>query len=714
MDERQGQSDDEAVGGVESDYSPQVEPPAGTQPARLEAEPARARPRQTLDIERQMTAIVEASDDAIIGKTLEGIVLSWNPGAERMFGYTADEAVGRHLANLIIPSDCMEEYRLHIQRLQRGERIEPLETVRVRKDGQRLDVSLSGSPISNAEGDITHAVTIIRDISEHKRAERELARHEREFRALVENAPDVIVRLDRDLRFLYVNPALERITGLPRESLIGRAAWNLNIPDQGGEREARSAQGANLIRRVFDTGEEATAEFRYQGPNGWRYYQVHFVPELAPDGSVHTVLGMTRDITQQKQAAQRLSFLLEAGSILASSLEYEETLPSLMQLIVPAMADLCRLSIVGEDGLLRQVAMAASDPAREKVADALTGRYPRDATVNNPVVDALLAGKPQLVPEVSDAMLVSAARDDEHLRLLRALNIRSLLVVPLMTRGRILGVITFVSTSPDRVYGEDDLRVGEALARRVALAVDNSRLYRESQRIQDELRRANEAKDEFLGVLSHELRSPLTTLYGGARILRSRGEQLDTDTRQGIYDDMEQQSERMYRIVQDLLALARVELGQEIEAQPVAIGAIIERLVTVQRQRSPEREVVAEVDQDLPDAMAEPTYVEQVLRNLLSNAEKYSAADSPITVQARRSGEEIVISVLDRGIGIAPEDTERIFERFYRSERTVKQVRGFGLGLTLCKRLVEAQGGRIWAEPREGGGLNVTFTLRLH
>jgi signal transduction histidine kinase len=234
----------------------------------------------------------------------------------------------------------------------------------------------------------------------------------------------------------------------------------------------------------------------------------------------------------------------------------------------------------------------------------------------------------------------------------------------------------------------------------------------ERKDVEDQLRRANEAKDEFLGLISHELRTPITTIYGGARLLHSRAGQLDTDSHNSLLADIESESERLHRLVEDLLVLSRLELNQRVATEPVLLQHVIQKAAEASRKRN--RQVTADIPAGLPAVAAEPTYLDQVLRNLLSNAEKYSTAGEPIEIAVTRNGAtEATVTVSDRGPGVPDEEAERIFDRFFRSKHTAGKVGGAGIGLTVCKRLIEAQAGRIWACPREGGGLAVSFALPL-
>jgi PAS domain S-box-containing protein len=229
-----------------------------------------------------------------------------------------------------------------------------------------------------------------------------------------------------------------------------------------------------------------------------------------------------------------------------------------------------------------------------------------------------------------------------------------------------------------------------------------------------QLRQANQAKDEFLGLLSHELRTSMTLIYGGIKAVRRMGGRMKREERDSLLESVEQEADSLCRMIEDLLNLARLELGEQLTTEPVLVQHVIARFARNLGQNAPGRSVTVDVPSNLAPVVAEPTYVEQILRNLVSNAEKYSPRESPIELQASTNGGgEVVISVLDRGPGIPKEEAEAVFERFYRSQQTPKRVRGIGMGLTVCRRLVEAQRGRIWLSPREGGGLEASFTLPL-
>jgi K+-sensing histidine kinase KdpD len=319
------------------------------------------------------------------------------------------------------------------------------------------------------------------------------------------------------------------------------------------------------------------------------------------------------------------------------------------------------------------------------------------------------SGKPQLVRDLAASTGQTIGPGQHSVRVAMGLN--SAVCVPVHVRGRTIAVATLANAESSRGLDDQDLSTAQELARHIALAMESALLYQESQEMQEDLRRANEAKDEFLGLMSHELRTPITTLYGGAKILRARNHFIDKEQQESLLEDIETEAEGMHRMIEDLLVLARTGSGERVATEPLLANHLTDKVVRGFQLHKPNRMVEVHCQPDLMPVLADTTYFEQVLRNLLSNADKYSPASAPIEVELWNHGDEVIVAVRDRGSGIDPEEAELIFARFYRAERTARGVRGMGLGLTVCRKLTEAQGGRIWAARREGGGTEVAFAL---
>jgi signal transduction histidine kinase len=299
--------------------------------------------------------------------------------------------------------------------------------------------------------------------------------------------------------------------------------------------------------------------------------------------------------------------------------------------------------------------------------------------------------------------------------------VHSWLAVPIVRQGVGIGLVEVDSTEIDAFTSDDE----ELLALVVAVLAGHVELAAHH----NEQQRANALREAFIGVISHELRTPITTIYGLSRVLRQRGEELEPDVRRQSIVDIEAESDRLYRLVEDLLVLSRAEGGRlEFEAEPISVGRLVQRIVEAEAERHPDREFLIRPSPGLALIEAEPTYVEQVIRNLLTNAVKYSEVLSPVEIEIEivedppgvgvLAGDgaglsEAVVRVLDRGIGIDQDTSAHAFELFYRTKDATRMASGAGIGLFVCRQLIEAMGGRAWLIPRDGGGTESGFALPL-
>lgn len=282
--------------------------------------------------------------------------------------------------------------------------------------------------------------------------------------------------------------------------------------------------------------------------------------------------------------------------------------------------------------------------------------------------------------------------------------VRSWLGVPIIRRGAGIGLLEIDSTDLD-AFDSTDLELLEGVVSVLAGHVELAAHHAEEVR-------ASALREAFIGVISHELRTPITSIYGLAQVLRQRGNSLPEETRTQAIIDIEEESDRLYRLVEDLLVLSRAERGNvEIEAEPVNLGRLVARIIDGETQRRPDRELVLTAPAVLPLIEAEPTYVEQVIRNLVGNAAKYSAAPTPIEIEVEAEDGTVAVRILDRGIGIDEGTAAGAFDLFYRAREATRFAAGAGIGLFVCRQLVEAMGGKAWLRPRDGGGTEAGFRL---
>jgi PAS domain S-box-containing protein len=715
----------------------------------------------------------------------------------------------------------------------------------------------------------------------------------------------------------------------PDDTALLRAAWN-----------AALEKAVPLDAQVRLRGNDAE----------YRWFELRAVPTRDASGRVSGWVGTGTDVDDALRDArgrENQRFLAEAGQLLAGSLEYEATIRRLADLAVPRIADWCAVDLLDAEGVLRSLAIVHTDPAKVSLVRRLLDEYPDDP--DRPQGSALVVrtGEPVLAPDIPPEALESVARDERHAEMLRDLELRSYMCVPLKAGDRILGALALASSAPDRRYGPEDLLFAENLAAHASSAIENANLYREAdrfrlildsvveaivlfdpethviaevnrgaldllgrpraelvgRRIEDllrqadvdrlvgligpfttgerdvatlmldyqladgrsvpvevvlqpidlpggirgvvaiardirerievqvrlqrlaegeharaaelnaviramgeavvvcaadgtitltnpagerlfpdvdeatyaeildqlddpegiapplgalggpvdlpsradpdrwveiatypvafgvgaatnreetivvmrdvtEARRREAVRETFIGVLSHELRTPVTTIFGGAKLLARDSSTLDEETKRGIFRDIHDEAERLQRLVEDVVALNRFadDVG-DVGWEPVLLQRLVPRVATSEEDRWPGVHFEVRIAHGLPTVTADPTYVEQVIRNLVSNAAKYGGSGSTVTITVEAGDGEVLVRVLDDGPGFPPEETSRLFELFYRSPGTATTAGGAGIGLFVCARLVAAMGGRIWAAPREGGGAEFGFAL---
>jgi two-component system sensor histidine kinase KdpD len=287
----------------------------------------------------------------------------------------------------------------------------------------------------------------------------------------------------------------------------------------------------------------------------------------------------------------------------------------------------------------------------------------------------------------------------------------SALYVPLTGSAGAVGVLGVRPADRHAMEEPERLHQLETFASQTALALERARLAEEAQAAQVRIE-TEQLRNSLLSSVSHDLRTPLATITGAASTLLQDGARLDDDTRQGLLDSVHEEAERLNRLVQNLLEMTRLESGvvplrKELHPPEEIIGAALGRL----GKRLGGRRVTTKVPPDLPLVPMDDVLIEQVLLNLLDNAIKYTPPDSPIEIIATATDQALTIEVADRGPGLRAGDEDKVFEKFYRGNRVA--AGGAGLGLAICRGIVQAHGGRIWAQNLPEGGVAFLFTLPL-
>jgi PAS domain S-box-containing protein len=467
--------------------------------------------------------ILDRAPSAVVSMDERGLVTYWNPSAEQVFGIPRDAAMGRAVVDLIVP----ERFRArHLEGLARflaegtGALLDRwVEMAARRADGAEIPVEMTISALRDGARWTFHA--FIRDISARKESEREHERlvqelrvtllgSERRFDAIVGSLGDPVTIRDREHHIVYANRAALKQLGFetleelrrtpPAEIMADYLVW-----DEHGHPVAMADIPSVRLLRGEDA-EPLVIRTIHRSTGAQRWNLLKSAPLLDADGEIEATITIFEDVTEQKRAERQGAFLAEVSAILASSLDYEQTLRNVAELAVPDVADWCAVDLLDAEGDRWPVAVAHADPARLELAEQLRGYEPERLDPQRGLGIVLRTGEPVLIEEIPDEMFVEATVDERHLELLRAVGPRSALIVPMRIGDRILGAMTLVSAESGRVLDRFDLALAEQVADRSAVAIENSRLYGERSAIAHTLQQSL-LPDQLPEVPGYELAS---------------------------------------------------------------------------------------------------------------------------------------------------------------------------------------------------------------
>jgi len=516
---------------------------------------------------------------------------------------------------------------------------------------------------------------------------------------IVTISADAIICVDQSQKIIFFNEGAETIFGYKADEIMYQPLERL-IPDR-----YRSTH-ANQVRQ-FGASEMRARRMGERGQIlGLRRNGEEFPAEAAishlGSGSDTVYSVVLRDVTERRRAHETQEILAQAGERLASSLGADETLRNVSRIAVPRLADACIVHSY-HGGQFHGVAVAHIDSQREAELQKRRSEHPIDIMGDHPVAEVIRSGQTSSWTRSDESGRGNIADElDDIFDAPPAAGIIS----PLVARGQLLGVMALYRQQGS--YGNNDLFLAEELARRAALAVDNARLY-------DQVNAGIQARDDMIGIVSHDLRNPVNAvrMLTGVMLDRQGDDPLPPQVAE-YASVIRQATEQMDELIRDLLDVTRIEAGRlavkrEKENTEELLSDALRTLAPVAAQKSIALRLKA--PDDLPDVMADRERIAQALSNLIGNAVKFSPSHGEIIVRVAVLETELVISVSDVGQGMTPEQLAHAFDRFWQSSRTDRQ--GAGLGLAITKGIVEAHGGRIWAESSPGSGSTFYFTLPI-
>jgi PAS domain S-box-containing protein len=640
--------------------------------------------RQAEALSQRLASIVESSQDAIFSKTLDGVIISWNASAARLYGFSAEEIIGRNVS-IIVPPDRPNEVSDMLGRLKRGEHVEHFETKRLTKEGKVLDIALTISPIKDSAGAIIGASTIARDITERKRVEEALRAGEDRYRAFVENSSEGIwrfelrepisinlpvdVQIEHYYRHGYLaecNDAMAAMYGFESAAeIVGAKLEDLLVRDD--------PNNAEFLRTFVNSGYRLTeAESHEVDREGHSKYFLNNLVGIIEDGKLLRGWGTQRDITERKHAeellrrsAKQLALITDTAPVFIAQCD-TETRFKFVNKAYAARFGLKPEEIVGKK-ISEIIGAEAYDALREYVGVVLSGKpieFDKDipyATIGFHFMHCSYA------PEFDES-------------------------------GKVIGWVAAITDISERKRAEQEREL----------------MFERERVLRAEAEEANRTKNEFLATLSHELRTPLTAMLGWTRMLRLK--ELDDATAERAIETVERNAKAQAQLVEDLLDVSRIITGNmRLDVRPLELLPIIEAAMdSVQPAANAKLiKLEASLDPRAGPVSGDAARLQQIVWNLISNAVKFTPKGGHVSLRLERADSHVEINVSDTGQGIGKDFLPFVFDRFRQADgSTTRMHGGLGLGLAIVRHLVELHGGTVEVES-PGIGQGATFKVRL-
>lgn len=591
-------------------------------------------------------------------------------------------------------------------------------------------------PSKNENGDITGWLGIKNDISELRAADEALRASEEKFKNYAEAMPQMAFIADDKGKITFYNQRWYDYVGGSENAKDWE--WKDGAMYHPDDLE----RAADTWETSLRTGKDYEIEYRLRRHDGqYRWHLGRAVAVRDQAGKISYWIGTNTDIHEQKRRAQYQAFLSQATKELTASLHYKKNLEAITRLCVPEVADWCSVDLLDASGGIEQVALAHVDAGKVEMAKEFRARNPLRVDDLTGVAKVIRTGKAEFYPHVDTALLEASIDDPVTLELMKDLQLHSIIIVPISSKGRPTGAITFIASELGSYYTESDLAMAEELASRVSLAITNSALYTDARNelkrrtlLEDELirernslenrvavrteqlyesnvnlTRSNQELQDFAYVASHDLQEPLRKIQAFGDILEN---EFGGDLGDGAeyLRRMRAAATRMSQLIEDLLVFSRVTTRPPTP-EKVDLNEIVDDVMSDLEARITETNGRVDVGK-LPAVLADPTHMRQLFQNLIGNALKFHKEGTlPIVkVGAKRVRGKDVITVADNGIGFDEKYADRIFGVFQRLHGR-DSYEGTGIGLAVCRKIVERYGGTIAAESRAGKGAIFIISL---
>ncbi|NJY62081.1 PAS domain S-box protein [Salinimicrobium sp. CDJ15-81-2] len=641
-----------------------------------------------------LSAIVESSDDAIISKDLNGIITSWNRGAERIFGYSEREALGQPIT-ILIPEERLGEEQNIIASIRNGNRVKHIDTIRLDKNGREIPISVTVSPIKNAYGKIVGASKVARDISDRL----QIVEKQAMLSAIVESSDDAIISKNLEGIIMSWNRGAEQLFGYTEAEIVGKSITTL-IPKERLNEE-------NIILDRIRNGKKVDHFETVRCHKSGRKFPVSITVSPIRDakGTVVGASKVARDISVQvesQEAMEKYISNLETLNTVGKSISENLDVQGILQRVTDATTKLTGAAFgaffyntTDEKGDSFKLFTLSGAP-RETMEQLGMPRH------TEMFIPTFVEKKVVRIDDIRK--FAGHGKNVPHNGLPKQhFEVVSYLAVPVIAKsGAVIGGLLYGHPEPDVFTAEAELMVVN-IAAQAAVSLDNSRLFEQVKSFSDK-------KDEFIALASHELKTPLTTIKGYLQVLCKK----DNDPMSKLFLNKSlYQVEKLNSLIEDLLNMSRIEAGRlDFNLELFDIRELLVEILETFSYSATTHEVIGNLGNEPVLVKGDRQRIEQAVLNLLTNAIKYSPKAEKVYLSLEVAGKRVTVKVRDEGMGLTREQREQLFTRFYRAENT-KGISGLGLGLYLTKQIIERHKGEIRVNSEYDKGSEFSFSLPI-
>lgn len=654
--------------------------------------------RQTEDklrlSEARFRALFTQSPLSIQIFTPDGYSLEVNHAWEAMWNSKADEVKGYNILKdeQLIAQGVMSLIRQGFEGKVIETPIVMYDPGKIGKNGRVRYAKAFVFPVTDDKGNITQIVLKHIDLTD-------LVESQENYKVLTDTSPDGIMVLNEKGEITYINPALDNMFANPLHTVFGSRF------DKYLTRE--SVPAAEKLFSALTKGEVVKdTELQAIHHDGHTFPIEVSASPLIKNGHFRGIECVIRDVSERKKIETNLAFLSDASRLLNSSLDYQTTMQSVARMVVPYIADWCAV-VFFEEGKINLIAVAHKDPKKEELVRRLQSKLPPQTNAYIAIERVLKTGKPVLYSVVTNIALTETTHEKKQLELLKKLEPRSAMIVPVSQGKKIFGAIYFVISETTKKYNKTDLIIAEEVANRAGLAIQNALLF-------EETKKAVSLRDEFISASSHELKTPVTSLKLYTQALKSRYYQKVPGLTPYL-NKIESQTNKLIKLVNDLLNVSRLQHGKlDFHMRKFNLLKLIKETVDIVQETKPTHKII------IKGTLKRQVYgdkfrISQVLINLLTNAIKFSPKMDEVLVNVVDGNQAAIISVQDFGIGIIKLHQKKIFTRFYRVSGTNEiTYPGLGMGLYITSEIIKRHNGTLVVDSEKGKGSVFTFTLPYH